>query len=85
MQNSRPLIYSMTLDVAYKKNKRTTKRESWAVSRHNTPESIMANCTRTMNRLKRECYGKTYKGKKHIIVRGVSDIKTHGYVNSNAI
>lgn len=75
----------MTLDVAYKKNKSTVNRESWAVSRYNTPEDLMKHCNRTMERLKRECYGKTFKGDKRIIIRGVRDIKTHGYVNSNAV
>lgn len=75
----------MTLDVAYKKNKSTISRESWAVSRYNTPADLMNKCKRTMERLKRECYGKTFKGEKRIIIRGVRDIKTHGYVNSNAV
>ena len=75
----------MTLEVAYKKNKSTVRKETWAVSRYNTPSDIMKHCKRTMSRIERECYGKTYKGKKHIIVRSVRDIKTHGYVNSNAI
>ena len=75
----------MILDVAYKKNKSTINRESWAVSRYNTPADLMKHCSRTMERLKRECYGKTFKGEKRIIIRGVRDIKTHGYVNSNAV
>jgi len=85
MQDSRPLIYSMTLDIAYKKNKRMLSKESWAVSRYNTPPDLMGKCHRTMERLKRECYGKTFKGDKRVIIRGVRDIKTHGYVNKNAI
>jgi len=85
MQTSRPQIYSMTLDVAYKKNNRTINRESWAVSRYNTPSGIMENCKKTMDRLKRECYGKTFKGDKRVIIRECRDIKTHGYVNKNAI
>ena len=75
----------MTLDIAYKKNKSTINRKSWAVSRYCTPSDIMNNCNRTMERLKRECYGKTFKGEKRVIIRKCRDIKTHGYVNSNAI
>lgn len=75
----------MTLEIAYKKNKSTINKESWAVSRYNTPSDLMSKCNRTMSRLERECYGKTFKGDKRIIIRKVKDIKTHGYVNSNAI
>ena len=85
MQASRPQIYSMTLEVAYKKNKATRKKESWAVSRYCTPADIMKHCNRTMERLAQECYGKKFKGEKRIIIRECKDIKTHGYVNSNAI
>jgi len=75
----------MTLDIAYKKNKSTINKRSWAVSRYCTPSDLMKHCSRTMERLKRECYGKTFKGDKRVIIREVSDIKTHGYVNSNAV
>ena len=85
MQNSRPPIYSLTLDIAVKKGKRVHELEAWAVSRYDTPEDIMKYSKHTMDRLKRDHYGKTYKGEKRIIIRRIRDKKQVGYVNSNAI
>lgn len=81
MQQSESQIYYMNLDIAYKKNKSTINKESWAVSRWCSPEDIMKNCKRTMNRLAEECYGKTFKGDKRIIIRGVRDVKWIGHTN----
>jgi len=85
MQDSRPPIYSMTLDIAVKKGKRIYNLEAWAVCRYDTPQDIMAHSEHTMSRLKREYYGKTYKGDKRIIVKKIRSKKIVGYVNSNAI
>jgi hypothetical protein len=85
MQTSRPPIYSMTLDIAFKKGKRVYNKEAWAVSRHNTPADLMSKSPHTMDRLATECYGKTYKGEKRIIIKKIRSEKIIGYVNSNAI
>lgn len=85
MQTSRPPIYSMTLDIAFKKGKRVYNKEAWAVSRHNTPAELMSKSPHTMDRLANECYGKTYKGEKRIIIKKIRSEKIIGYVNSNAI
>ncbi len=85
MQDSRPPIYSLTLDIAFKKGKRVYNKEAWAVSRYNTPSELMAKSTQTMARLKQECYGKTYKGDRRVIIKKVRSEKVVGYVNSNAI
>ena len=85
MQNSRPPIYSLTLDIAVKKGKRIYNLEAWAVSRYDTPQDIMAYSPHTMDRLKRNHYGKTYKGDKRVIIKKIRSKKIVGYVNSNAI
>lgn len=85
MPTSRPPIYSLTLDIAFKKGKRVIYSEAWAVSRYNTPSDIMAHDKKTMDRLKRERYGKTYKGERRVIVKKVRSEKVVGHVNSNAL
>lgn len=85
MPTSTPPIYSLTLDIAFKKGKRIHEKEAWAVSRHNTPADLMSKSPHTMDRLKLECYGKNYKGDKKIIIKRVRSEKIVGYVNSNAI
>lgn len=80
-----PDIYSLTLDVAYKKGKRIFNREAWAVSRYDTPHDIMSKDSKTMDRLKLELYGKTYKGQKHIIIKSVRSKKVVGKVNRTAL
>ena len=84
MQDSRPPIYSLTLDIAVKKGKRIFNLEAWAVCRYDTPQDIMAYSKHTMDRLKSHHYGKTYKGDKRIIIKKVRSKKIVGYVNSNA-
>ena len=84
MQTSRPPIYSLTLDIAFKKGKRVYTKEAWAVSRHNTPSDLMSSSPHTMDRLKRECYGKAYKGDRRVIIKKVRSQKIVGYVNSSA-
>lgn len=85
MPASRPPIYSLTLDIAFKKGKNVYNTEAWAVSRYNTPSDIMAHDNTTMDRLRRERYGKTYKGERRVIIKKVRSEKVVGYVNSNAI
>ena len=85
MQDSRPPIYSLTIDIAVKKGKHVYEKEAWAVCRYDTPHEIMNKSKHTMDRLKRENYPKGYKGEKKIIVRKIRSKKHVGYVNSNAI
>jgi hypothetical protein len=80
-----PSIYSLTLDIAYKKGSRIINRDAWAISRYDTPNEIMANDSKTMDRLKLEFYGKTYKGQKHLIIKGVRSKKVVGKVNRTAL
>ena len=80
-----PNIYHMTAEVAFKKGKLIHHRSEWVVSRYTTPADIMAHDSKTMGRLDRELYGKTYKGQRHVIVRSVSDVKPVGKVNRNAV
>jgi len=85
MQDSRPPIYSLTLDIQIKKGKQVYNRTTWAVCRYDTPADIMAHSKYTMDRLRNEFYGKNHKGEKRILIKKVRDKKIVGYVNSNAI
>lgn len=85
MLDTRPPIYSLTLDIEIKKGKNVSKREAWAVCRYDTPEDIMNHSKHTMDRLNRTYYGKGYKGKREIIITGIRSKKHVGYVNKNAI
>lgn len=80
-----PDIYSMTADISYKKGKRILNRVVWIVSRYDTPPEIMSNDTKTMERLKLEVYGKTYKGVKYIMIRNIRSKKAVGKVNRTAL
>lgn len=80
-----PNIYYMNAHVAYKKSKRMYNIQTWIVSRYNTPAEIMANDSKTMDRLKSDVYGKTYKGTRHVIIRDILSTKTVGKVNRNAL
>lgn len=80
-----PNIYSLTLDIAFKKGNRIINREAWAVSRYDTPADIMSKDIGTMDRLKVEFYGKNYKGQKHIIIKGIRTKKVVGKVNRTAL
>jgi hypothetical protein len=85
MQDSRPPIYSLTLDIAVKKGKRIQNLEAWAVSRYDNPADIMAHCKTTMDRLRNDHFKKSHKGERRVIVKKVRSKKIVGYVNSNAI
>jgi hypothetical protein len=80
-----PNIYSLTLDIAYKKGNRIIERDAWAISRYDTPSDIMSKDSKTMDRLKVEFYGKNYKGSKHLIVKNIRTKKVVGKVNRTAI
>lgn len=80
-----PNIYSLTLDIAYKKGKRIYNVEAWAVSRYDTPSDIMAKDSKTMERIKLSIYGKAYKGKKHVMIKSIRSKKAIGKVNRTAL
>ena len=77
-------IYYLNAQVAYKKNKRMYNIQTWIVSRYDKPADIMSKDKKTMDRLKLDIYGKTYKGTKHIIVRDILSRKVVGRVNSSS-
>ena len=80
-----PSIYSMTADISYKKGKRILDRVVWIISRYDRPADIMSKDTKTMDRLKTEVYGKTYKGVKSIMIRQIRSKKAVGKVNRSAL
>lgn len=63
----------MTIRVAYKKGKSLYEKPMWAVSVYDKPNEIMNLDKITMSRISSELYGKTYKGKKMIMVREIMD------------
>lgn len=66
-------IWHMTARIAFKKGKRLHEKTVWIVSKYDRPGDIMGNDSKTMSRISREIYGKSYKGTKSIIVREVID------------
>lgn len=66
-------IFYMTIRVAYKKGKSLYEKPMWAVSIYDKPNEIMNLDKMTMSRISSELYGKTYKGKKMIMVREIMD------------
>lgn len=75
----------MTAQVAYKKGKLIHHRSIWVVSRYTSPADVMSKDQKTMDRLDRTFYGKSYKGVRQIIVRELGDPKPVGKVNRNAV
>ena len=67
-----PNIYYMNAHVAYKKSKRMYNIQTWIVSRYNTPAEIMANDSKTMDRLKSD-------------IRDILSTKPVGKVNRTAL
>ena len=63
----------MTVRVAYKKGKHLYEKPMWVVSIYDKPNEIMNLDKMTMSRISSELYGKTYKGKKMIMVREIMD------------
>lgn len=63
----------MTIRVAYKKGNNLYEKPMWAVSIYDKPNEIMNLDKMTMSRISSELYGKTYKGKKMIMVREIMD------------
>lgn len=75
----------MTADISYKKGKRILDRVVWIVSRYDTPPEIMANDSKTMDRISLEVYGKNYKGAKYVMIRNIRSKKAVGKVNRTAL
>lgn len=66
-------IWHMTARIAFKKGKRLHERNVWIVTKYETPGDIMGKDNKTMSRLSKDIYGKSYKGVKSIIIRELID------------
>lgn len=71
-------IYYLEILISYKKGKSYIKIDTWAVSKYNTPQSIMKNDKKTMNRLYDEFYGSKYKSAKQLVITKVLSFKKVG-------
>ena len=71
--SDKPTIYYMHARIAFKKRKAISERVLWIVSVFDNPADIMAYDSKTMHRLRMECYGKNSKAEKQIIIREVKD------------
>lgn len=61
-------IYYYEVEVAYRKNKQTITKKTWAVSKQESSSDIMMKDPKTMERLNEELYGDKYKGERRIII-----------------
>ena len=71
-------IYYLEILISYKKGKSYIKVDTWAVSKYNTPQSIMRNDTKTMSRLSDYVYGSKYKSAKQLVITKVLSCKKVG-------
>lgn len=61
-------IYYYEVEVAYRKNKQTITKKTWAVSKQESSSDIMMKDPKTMERLNEELYGDKYKGERRIVI-----------------
>jgi len=61
-------IYYYEVEVAYRKNKQTITKKTWAVSKQESSSDIMMKDPKTMERLNDELYGDKYKGERRIVI-----------------
>jgi len=87
VESGLPPIYFCNIDVSYKKGKKKMTTHNMnidVVSRFNTINGMHADKF-TMDSIKDQVYGSTYKGQKHVMVRSIKSYKIVGHVNSNAL
>tara|TARA_R100001510_G_C7656754_1_gene217162 strand:+ start:4650 stop:4943 length:294 start_codon:yes stop_codon:yes gene_type:complete len=51
-------IYYLTVRLSYRRNKRDVNTDTWVITRYQDPVDIMLYDDKTMQRLRREYYGK---------------------------
>lgn len=87
VESGLPPIYFCNIDVSYKKGKKKMTTHNMnidVVSRFNTINGMHADKL-TMDSIRDQVYGSTYKGQKHVMVRKIKSYKIVGHVNSNAL
>lgn len=65
------MIYYMIVKLSYKKGKNINNSEQWIITSYETVGEIMNKDKKTMKSLETRLYGKTYKSKKHIIIKEI--------------
>lgn len=78
---SKQPIYYLTVRLTYKRNKRDITTEAWVITRHLDPVDIMLYDDKTMQRLRRELYGKRKVKEKPISIEKVLDVTVLGREN----
>jgi len=71
-------IYYLEILISFKKGKTYIKRDTWAVSKYTTPQEIMRNDSKTMDRLHEYAYGRKYKSQKQLVILKVLSYKKVG-------
>ena len=71
-------IYYYEVEVAYRKNKQTLTKQTWAVSKYDSSSDIMMKDHKTMDRLNEELYGDKYKGERRIVITKIITKKKVG-------
>ena len=72
-------IYYLEILISYKKGKSIIKKDTWAVSKYDTPQQIMRNDRKTMSRLDELVYGSKYKSAKQLVITKVLSKKIVGH------
>lgn len=68
--------------MSFKKGKLNQSRKEWAVSKHDTPSSIMMYDGKTIDSLRERLFGNNYKGDKSFVITKVLEKKIVGYAEN---
>jgi hypothetical protein len=71
-------IYYLEITISFKKGKSYIKRNTWAVSKHNTAQDIMKKDPTTMFMLNAFAYGNKYKSAKQLVITKIISRKIIG-------
>ncbi len=71
-------IYYLDITMSYKKGKSVLRKETWAVSKYDTPQDIMRKDPKTMSRLDHLAYGLKYKSIRQLVITKILSKKIIG-------
>ena len=78
---SKQPIYYLTVKLTYVRNRRELTTEAWVITRYLYPTDIMLHDDWTMQRLRRELYGKRKVKEKPVNITEVLDVTVLGREN----
>ena len=71
-------IYYLEITISFKKGKSYIKRNTWAVSKHDTEQDIMKKDSTTMFMLNNFAYVNKYKSAKQLVITKILSKKIIG-------